>query len=250
MKSNIKCKKLQTFRRKNMITIFIRAILLYIMMIFAIRLMGKKQLGQFEPYELAMALLIADILATPMSDVSTPLFHGVLPVMAMIGIHALVTILSLKSDKARALISGKPSLIISNGIIDFNELSRLSLSISDLLEGIREFGILNPWDVECAIMEANGTITAFEKSKKRAPTAEELEMYVENEVFPAALIMDGKIQKSSVILCALSEKRLTEALEEINLSAKEILLATIDRENRINLQTKSGLIRKIHLGKE
>jgi len=233
-----------------MITIFIRAILLYIMMIFAIRLMGKKQLGQFEPYELAMALLIADILATPMSDVSTPLFHGVLPVMAMIGIHALVTILSLKSDKARALISGKPSLIISNGIIDFNELSRLSLSISDLLEGIREFGILNPWDVECAIMEANGTITAFEKSKKRAPTAEELEMYVENEVFPAALIMDGKIQKSSVILCALSEKRLTEALEEINLSAKEILLATIDRENRINLQTKSGLIRKIHLGKE
>ena len=233
-----------------MITIFIRAILLYIMMIFAIRLMGKKQLGQFEPYELAMALLIADILATPMSDVSTPLFHGVLPVMAMIGIHALVTILSLKSDKARALISGKPSLIISNGIIDFNELSRLSLSISDLLEGIREFGIPNPWDVECAIMEANGTITAFEKSKKRAPTAEELEMYVENEVFPAALIMDGKIQKSSVILCALSEKRLTEALEEINLSAKEILLATIDRENRINLQTKSGLIRKIHLGKE
>ena len=233
-----------------MITIFIRAILLYIMMIFAIRLMGKKQLGQFEPYELAMALLIADILATPMSDVSTPLFHGVLPVMAMVGIHALVTILSIKSDKARALISGKPSLIISNGIIDFNELSRLSLSISDLLEGIREFGILNPWDVECAIMEANGTITAFEKSKKRAPTAEELEMYVENEVFPAALIMDGKIQKSSVILCALSEKRLTEALEEINLSTKEILLATIDRENRINLQTKSGLIRKIHLGKE
>ena len=84
-----------------MITIFIRAILLYVSMIFAVRLMGKKQLGQFEPYELAMTLLIADILATPMSDVSTPLLHGVLPVAAMLGIHALITVILIKSDKER-----------------------------------------------------------------------------------------------------------------------------------------------------
>lgn len=233
-----------------MITIFIRAILLYVLMIFAIRLMGKRQLGQFEPYELAMALLIADILATPMSDVSTPLFHGILPVTAMIGVHALITILSLKSDRARALISGKPSLIISNGVIDFDELSRLSLSLSDLLEGIREFGILNPWDVECAIMEANGTITAFEKSKKRAPTADEMNVEVEKDVFPTALIMDGKIQKSNLSNSNIEKSRLLKSLNGINLSVNHILLATIDQKNALKLQTKSGQVLKIDIGKE
>ncbi|MBQ3169829.1 MAG: DUF421 domain-containing protein [Clostridia bacterium] len=223
-----------------MITIFIRAILLYVSMIFAVRLMGKKQLGQFEPYELAMTLLIADILATPMSDVSTPLLHGVLPVAAMLGIHALITVILIKSDKARALISGKPSVIISNGIIDYKELKRLSLSVSDLLEGIREFGILNPWDVEYAIMEANGTITAFEKSNKRPPTAEELRRNLKKDEYPTSLIMDGKIQRSNLQMSGISVKSLLNSLAYANLSLSDILLATLKDESSIILQTKTG----------
>lgn len=223
-----------------MITIFIRAILLYVSMIFAVRLMGKKQLGQFEPYELAMTLLIADILATPMSDVSTPLLHGVIPVTAMLGIHALITVILTKSDKAKALISGKPSVIISNGIIDYRELKRLSLSVSDLLEGIREFGILNPWDVEYAIMEANGTITAFEKSNKRAPTAEELTRNLKKDGYPTSLIMDGKIQRSNLQMSGISVKSLLNSFSYANLSLSDILLATLKDESSIILQTKTG----------
>ncbi|MBQ4157278.1 MAG: DUF421 domain-containing protein [Clostridia bacterium] len=223
-----------------MITIFIRAILLYVSMIFAVRLMGKKQLGQFEPYELAMTLLIADILATPMSDVSTPLLHGVLPVTAMLGIHALITIILIKSDKAKAMISGKPTVIISNGIIDYRELKRLSLSVSDLLEGIREFGILNPWDVEYAIMEANGTITAFEKSNKRPPTAEELGRNLKKDGYPTSLIMDGKIQRSNLQMSGISVKSLLNSFAFANLSLSDILLATLKDESSIILQTKTG----------
>ncbi|MBQ9856458.1 MAG: DUF421 domain-containing protein [Clostridia bacterium] len=223
-----------------MITIFIRAILLYVSMIFAVRLMGKKQLGQFEPYELAMTLLIADILATPMSDVSTPLLHGVLPVAAMLGIHALITVILIKSDKAKALISGKPTVIISNGIIDYKELKRLSLSVSDLLEGIREFGILNPWDVEYAIMEANGTITAFEKSNKRPPTAEELRRNLKKDGYPTSLIMDGKIQRSNLQMSGISVKSLLNSFAHANLSLSDILLATLKDESSIILQTKTG----------
>ena len=209
-------------------------------MIFAVRLMGKKQLGQFEPYELAMTLLIADILATPMSDVSTPLLHGVIPVTAMLGIHALITVILTKSDKAKALISGKPSVIISNGIIDYRELKRLSLSVSDLLEGIREFGILNPWDVEYAIMEANGTITAFEKSNKRAPTAEELMRNLKKDGYPTSLIMDGKIQRSNLQMSGISVKSLLNSFAYANLSLSDILLATLKDESSIILQTKTG----------
>ncbi len=209
-------------------------------MIFSVRLMGKKQLGQFEPYELAMTLLIADILATPMSDVSTPLLHGVLPVAAMLGIHALITVILIKSDKAKALISGKPSVIISNGIIDYRELKRLSLSVSDLLEGIREFGILNPWDVEYAIMEANGTITAFEKSNKRPPTAEELRRNLKKDEYPTSLIMDGKIQRSNLQVSGISVKSLLNSFAYANLSLSDILLATLKDESSIILQTKTG----------
>lgn len=233
-----------------MITIFFRAILLYILMVSAVRLMGKRQLGQFEPYELAMALLLADILATPMSDVSTPLLHGILPVMAMVGVHALITILSIKSDKARAIISGKPSIIISGGIIDYKELKRLSLSVSDLLEGIREFGIMNPWDVEYAIMEANGTITAFEKSKKRTPTCEEMNLTVQKENFPLALILDGKIQLWNLRRANLSEDELVSALSDSGHSASRILLATMDEENQITFQTKQGESFKTNISRQ
>ncbi|MBR3927839.1 MAG: DUF421 domain-containing protein [Clostridia bacterium] len=233
-----------------MATIFIRAILLYVLMISAIRLMGKRQLGQFEPYELAMALLIADILATPMSDVSTPLLHGILPVTAMIGLHALITLISLKFDKARAIISGKPSIIISGGVIDYKELKRLSLSVSDLLEGVREFGIMNPWDIECAIMEANGTITAFEKSNKRPPTVEEMNLNAENQTFPLAIILDGKIQSWNLKRAGLTEKALSDLLSESGYSAERILLATTDQNKTISLQTKEGENKKINAPKE
>lgn len=233
-----------------MITIFVRAILLYILMVFAVRLMGKRQLGQFEPYELAMALLLADILATPMSDVSTPLLHGILPVAAMIGVHAMITILSIKSDKARSVISGKPSLIISDGKIDYQELKRLSLSVSDLLEGIRIFGIQNPWDVQYAIMEANGTITAFEKSKKRPPTTEEIQMNVPDERFPLALIMDGKIQMWNLMRANITEEEIKNSLTAFSLTPSLILLATIDDENMISLETKSGELNKIEIIRE
>ena len=216
-------------------------------MLFAIRLMGKRQLGQFEPYELAMALLIADILATPMSDVSTPLMHGILPVMAMMGIHAMITILSIKSDKARSILSGKPSILISGGVIDRKELKRLSLSVSDLLEGIREFGIMNPWDVECAIMEANGTITAFEKSKKRAPTSEELGLDVQMESFPLALILDGKTQKWNLKRSKITEESLIRSLSSSGVSLKRILLATMDENKVLTLQTLDGEAKKIIL---
>lgn len=233
-----------------MTTILIRAIVLYLVMILAIRSMGKRQLGQFQPFELAMALMIADILATPMSDVSTPLLHGIMPVAAMISMHALITVVCLKSDRARALISGKPSLIISGGVIDQAELNRLSLSISDLLEGLREFGIMNPWDVECAIMEANGTITAFSKSNKRPPTNDEIGIDASKETVPLALIMDGKIQKKNLNKSGVKENRLNEILTQNGLSADSTYLLTIDHEKSVTLQDYNGKIKTITALKE
>ena len=127
-----------------MFTLFLRALILYVVMIVTMRGLGKRQLGQFQPYEFAMAILLADLISTPMESVSTPLLYGILPVMALFAVHSLITLLSLKSDRVRAFVSGKPSVIISRGVINERELKRLCLSLSDLLEGLRNVGILDP----------------------------------------------------------------------------------------------------------
>ena len=119
-----------------MFTLFLRALILYVVMIITMRGLGKRQLGQFQPYEFAIAILLADLIATPMESISTPLLYGILPVAALFAVHSLITLLCLKFDKVRAFISGKPSVVISKGVIDQRELKRLCLSIADLLEDL------------------------------------------------------------------------------------------------------------------
>ena len=116
-----------------MFTLFFRGMILYAVMILVMRALGKRQLGQFQPYEFAMTILLADVISAPMESVSTPLLHGLLPVAAMVVVHGIITLASLRSDRVRAVVSGRPALVISKGVINQAELNRLCLSLSDLL---------------------------------------------------------------------------------------------------------------------
>ena len=155
---------------ETMFTLFLRALILYVVMIVTMRALGKRQLGQFQPYEFAMTILLADLISTPMGSVSTPLLYGILPFMALFAVHSLITLLSLKSDRVRAIVSGKPSLVISRGVINEKELKRLCLSLADLLEGLRGAGVLDPSEAGTAVVEANGKLSVFPESSKRSPT--------------------------------------------------------------------------------
>lgn len=216
-------------------------------MIVAMRSMGKRQLGQFQPFELAMTLMIADILATPMGDVSTPLLHGILPVAIMISVHCVITLLCMKSDAARAVISGKPSVLIRRGVIEKDELERLCLSLSDLLEGVRKSGILDPTEVECAIMEADGTITAFSKSQKRSPNLEEMKIDSGYEGAPLALVMDGKIQKHNLMSSGLSERTLTNAFHRLGMSLNKVYFASLSTFGILTVQNTIGEVNSMFL---
>ena len=223
-----------------MTTIFIRAIILYFVLMLTMRAMGKRQLGQFQPYEFVMVMLIANLVATPMSDVSTPLLHGVLPVAALYIVHTLITLICLRSDKMRALISGKPSLIISRGIIQQQELKKLCLTLSDVLEGIRAAGILDVNEVGTAVMEANGTITAFPKAEFRPVNAGEMQVNPAYEGLPMVLIMDGRIQQHNLTSAQLDEKWLQSALESQKLSEERVFLGSLDTQGRMTIQDRSG----------
>jgi len=187
-----------------------------------------------------MVMLIANLIATPMSDVSTPLLHGVLPVAALYIVHSLITLMCMRSDQVRAVLSGKPSLIISKGIIQQDELKRLCLTLSDLMEGLRMAGFLDPEEVGTAVMEANGSITAFPRSSRRPVSTEEMKIDAGYEGLPMALIMDGRLQMNNLRSAQLEEKWLREVLKKKGLEPEAVFLLMIDTQGRMTIQDREG----------
>ena len=225
-----------------MFTMFFRAMFLYGVMILTMRLLGKRQLGEFQPFEFALTILLADIISGPIGSVSTPLLYGVLPVMAVIVVHGVLTIACMKSDKLRAVISGKPTLVISRGVIDRKELNRLCLSLSDLLEGLRGAGFLDPTEVGTAVVEANGTISAFADAQKRPPNTAEMRLNPGYEGLPMILIMDGRLQEKNLRTTGKSEAWLNGLLSGRALSAQNVYLAALDTQGRLTLQMRDDTL--------
>ena len=223
-----------------MFTLFFRGALLYIVMIVTMRALGKRQLGELEPYELAMTILLADLISSPMQSVSTPLLHGLLPVAAMFVVHGFVTLASMRWDRFRALASGKPALVINRGVIDRRELDRLCLSLSDLLEGLRGAGFLDPAEVGTAIVEANGAITAFPTGGDRPPKASELAVDTGYEGLPLALITGGHVQPHNLKMTGRNRQWLEGLLTGRGLSVGQVFLASLDTRGRMTLQLAGG----------
>ena len=225
-----------------MFTLFLRGALLYIVMIVTMRALGKRQLGEFEPYELAMTILLADLISSPMASVSTPLLHGLLPVAAMFVVHGAVTLASLRWDRFRALVSGKPALVINRGVIDQGELDRLCLSLSDLLEGLRGAGFLDPAEVGTAIVEANGAITAFPPGAGRPAKASELAIETGYEGLPLALVTGGRVQPGNLKMTGRDAAWLEGVLEQRGLRREDVFLALLDTRGRMTLQLNGGAL--------
>ena len=223
-----------------MLTLFLRAILLYIALVAFTRAMGKRQLGQFQPYEFVMTMLIANLVASPMGDVSTPLLHGILPVAALFVIHSAITLLSMRSDKMRSFLSGKPSVIISKGVLKQEEMKRLCLTLADVLEGLRAAGILDPAEAETAIVEANGTISAFPRAAMRPPTAADLNIDPGYQGLPMTFIMDGRVQPCNLATAQLSEKWLSDVLTARQLAASGVFFCSLDTSGRMTIQDSQG----------
>ncbi|MBQ3574502.1 MAG: DUF421 domain-containing protein [Clostridia bacterium] len=223
-----------------MFTLFLRAVFLYGLMILTMRLLGKRQLGEFEPYELALTILLADIISSPIGSVSTPLLYGILPVAAVIFVHGVISVACVKSDKIRSIISGRPTLVISRGEIKLKELDRLCLSISDLLEGLRSAGFMDPNEVGTAVVEANGKISAFAASGKRPPYKEEMDMACDYEGLPMVLIVNGRVQADNLDIIGRDEKWLRGVLSAKGVKAGEISLCMIDTSGRMTVQPKGA----------
>ena len=175
-----------------MINTFIRVVILYILVLTIMRLMGKREISQMQPFELVIAIMIADLASIPMSDVGIPLFNGIVPILALLLLQSIISILNLKSIWFRKLVCGKPTILIYRGKIDERILKKEKMTINELQERLRQNNVNSLVDVEYAILETSGQVTTILKSEKRNTTPEDFKIVPKYEGLPYDLVIDRK----------------------------------------------------------
>lgn len=219
----------------------IRTIILYLIIVLVLRVMGKRQIGQLQPFELVIILMISELAVIPSQDSGIPLIAGLFPVLMLLLLGLAISEIALKSEKARGIICGTPTILINKGQIMEDELRKLRYNLSDLLEQLRAKNTPNIADVEYAILETNGQLSVIPKTDKRPVNPHDLKLQIPGEGLPLALIMDGELQKknlekSGVDLLWLEKEIKKATIPEI----KHVFFASIDSEQKLFIQKKAG----------
>jgi len=203
--------------------------------------MGKRQIGQLQPFELVITILISELAAVPMQNLGIPLINGIIPIFVLMFAQIILSYISLKSERARGIICGKPNIIIENGKIIEKELAKLRFNLNDLLEQLRVKGYPDIKDVEIAILETEGQLSVIPKSIKRPLTPQDLNISVKQEKLPITLIIDGEIIKENLPIANMTEKDLLYTLSNNNIQDyKQVLFAAIDSSGSFFFQEKQN----------
>ncbi|MBQ8687854.1 MAG: DUF421 domain-containing protein [Ruminococcus sp.] len=213
-----------------MSTVFIRSILLYIVVVFSVRLMGKRQLGELQPSELVITILISNIATLPLENPSIPLLMGVLPILVLVCFEVIISWLTLKSKGLRRLISGSPKIVIRDGKIAQKTMRDLRLTVDDLLMALRSNQIFTPEEVQFAIVETTGTISVYPKAAYRTVTQSDMEMHQESDNPPSVVVSDGVVITKALQALGKDERWLNIQLGKQGLSPKQVFLALSDKQ--------------------
>lgn len=212
-----------------MVLVTIRTAIIFIVLLVIMRLMGKRQIGEMQPFELVITLLIAELACIPMADVSIPLLYGIISVLTIFVLHEIMTLLDLKLKPLKSLISGKPSVVINKNGIDDYQLKRNNLDVSDLIESLRSAGYFSLDAIDYALYEANGTFSALPKQDY-----EQMQTSL-----PLVIIDNGKYDTKNLEITGLEQSFFDDMLKENNVKrVKDVLVLTADGRGKIYLQAK------------
>lgn len=241
--------KFRPYRQtSDMVIILFRVIIIYLIVLLYLRIMGKRQLGEMQPFELVITLLIADIATLPMTQTSMPILFGVVPLTALVIVHFFVSLLSRKSIIMRKVINGKPVLVVTPQGIQFEALKELNMSIDDLMEGIRSCNYFNIEDALYVIVETNGSFSVIPKIASANVTNENMKLQLPESTLPIILITAGKIINSNMKIAKIDEKFIDSILQKAGITdKKDILLLTLDTEGKVYIQTFSGESKNINI---
>lgn len=221
-----------------MLITFLRAIFLYIVVLIVMRLMGKREIGQLQPFELAISIMIADLASIPMTEIGIPIFNGIVPILGLLVMHLILSLINLKSLKAREIICGKPSILIYRGKINEKELKKERFTINELEERLRGNNVVNLGDVEYAILETSGQVTVIQKPEKRNTIPEDFNIVPEYEGIPYDLVVDGKVMNKNLKAIGKNYNWLKKQVEKFDIKPEEALVVTIDGKGQIFCQKK------------
>ena len=222
---------------KMFITI-IRTIILYILIIFAMRIMGKRQLSELQPSELVITLIIADIASIPMEDNSRPLLSGLIPMLILVALEIIVSVLMMKIPAFRKTVCGSPVMIIEDGNLLQNEMKRLRITTEDLCVQLRQQGVFSLEDVQYCIAETNGNLSVLQKPNKRNPTAEDMNIKIEDTGIETVIINDGEFLNNSIRLAQTNIKQINKILNKEKTKLKDIFIMTYDRSGKYTIIRK------------
>lgn len=220
--------------------ILIRSVILYMLVVFAVRLMGKRQLGELQPSELVITILVSNIATLPLEDTDIPVIVGVTPILSLVCFEVIVSKLILHFPRLRKIISGSPKIIISNGKINRGVLKELRFSVDDLTMAMRSKDIFDISEVQFAIVETTGSISVMKKPEKDTPTKEELNIYAENADPPQVIVSDGCIIHTTLKSMGLNEQFVKNSAKKSNIKINDIFIMTSDSTGNFFIVSKGN----------
>ena len=217
-----------------MILSYIRTIILYLALIAGMRLLGKRQIGQLEPSEFVLAMLIADLASIPMQNNGIPLLSGLVPIVTILSLELTLSGLTMASVKFRRLLCGKPVILIENGHLDQENLRKVRVSLDELTAKLRLKDVLDLTAVQYAILETDGSLSVFPFPKDRPATAKAAGIPVEKQYLPVTVIEDGYLSRENLQKTGKDDLWLRSVLENHHATAEGTFLLTVDKGGKVN----------------
>ena len=214
-----------------MIIVVIRAIVLYIVVLCSLRIMGKGELGELQPFDLVVSLMIAELAAMPMEDLNSPMSHGLTAIATLVFLQCLISFFSLKNNNFRRVICGNPSILITHGKFNFKEMKRLRINVNDILGQLRLKGYYNIDDIDYLIMETNGQMSILASADSLTKECKRI---------PIAIVLDGKIMHENIDKYNLSKSKLEMEMKKQNLSLNNIIYGAVDENDNYLLYKKNN----------
>lgn len=223
------------------LTIVTRSLIIYFIVLILLRIMGKRQIGEMQPFELVITLIIADLATIPMGETALPLLHGIIPLLTLAVLHYVLSFLARKSNFLRQAINGKPVIVIGPNGVDYKALKSLNMNFNDLQESIRTDGYFNLEEILYAIVQTNGSISVLPRAPYAPLTAQDMKIEKDTASLPIIIFAEGKFQKENMGLAKLNEEFVKKHLSSSGFEQlKDILLITINQSGKLYIQPKQG----------
>lgn len=222
-----------------MAVVFVRAVILYILLIFTVRLMGKRQIGELQPSELAITILISNIATLPVEDTGMPLLTGIIPILTLASLDVIMSWLGIKSRAVRRFTCGKPVIIINDGKIDQKKMREIRFTVDDLVASLRGQGIFDIGEVQFAVVETTGTLSVYQKFSGRNVTNEDMKIKGENENPPEVIVADGDYVPEAMARLGIDSAWVEKMLKKEKTAIGKVFLMTASKNGKYSVVRKN-----------